>query len=107
MQTKLRSEIAKTQREVENAESLTSEYQTTEGDIEEKRRRIERIHNDMAAAKYDERLAEKNNSIREMDLRRDALHAEMQTLNLQAQIRAKYEVKRDELKSKESELKNR
>ena len=105
IKTKLRGDITKAEREIENAEGLTAEYKSTEDDIEEKRRRIERIRSEFATSKYEERLLEKTNAIREMELRREALHSEMQVLNMQADVRARFDIKREELKGKEAELK--
>ena len=60
----------------------------------------------MTNAKYEDRIAEKTNSIRQLELRRDTLHSEMTLLNKQANTRAKFDLQRNELKSKETELQN-
>ena len=105
-QATLRTNITKTQREVDNAESLTSECKTTEADIEEKQRRIQRCQDDIKAGRFEERINEKTSKTRELDSRRAALFEEFEVLSGQAEIRAKLELKREELRTKETELKN-
>lgn len=105
-QATLRTSIAKTQREVDNAESLTSECKAVEADIEDKQRRIERIQDDLKTARFDERINEKNVKLRELEIRRSALFDEIELLSGQAEARAKLELKREDLRAKETELKN-
>jgi DNA repair protein RAD50 len=77
-----------------------------QSDIEEKKARLEKIKADVKAAKYEERLEEKSLKARELDDRRNALTREIRTLSSQADIRAKLDIKRTELKRKSADVKN-
>jgi DNA repair protein RAD50 len=77
-----------------------------QGDVEEKQRRLEKARGDIKASNYDEKISEKASKGRAMEEQRDDLNAEVRTLSLQADSRARLDLKRDELKSKNNELKN-
>ena len=102
----MRSQIHKDQREVDNAEGLTSEYKALEADIEEKESRIQRVSNDIRSAKYEERINEQTILRQELVVRSEALQAENEELSKQAGERTALEMKREELKRKETDLKN-
>ncbi|PSR71740.1 hypothetical protein PHLCEN_2v12388 [Hermanssonia centrifuga] len=104
--TNLNNQISTTEREVDAAAGLSSRLRTFEVDIEEKQSRIQKIEDEMKAANYDERLGEKNTKIRNMELKRDELNAEVLTLSQQAESRARLELKREESRARTSELKN-
>ncbi len=104
--TNLSNQISTTEREVDAAAGLSSRLRTFEVDIEEKQNRIQKIEDEMKAANYDERLGEKNTKIRNMELKRDELNAEVLTLSQQAESRARLDLKREELRARTSELKN-
>jgi DNA repair protein RAD50 len=86
--------------------TLTTEIRTLQGDMEEKRRRLEKSKGDIKTSNYDERISEKTSKARAMEEQRDNLSAEIRMLSLQADSRARLDLKRDELKSKQNELKN-
>lgn len=86
--------------------SLTTEIRTLHGDMEEKRRRLDKAKEDIKASNYDERIAEKTSKARSVEDQRDDLNNELRSLNLQADSRAKLDLKRDEQKSKSNEMKN-
>jgi DNA repair protein RAD50 len=86
--------------------SLTTEIRTLQGDMEEKKRRMDKAREDIKAANYEERIAEKTSKARGFEEQRDDLNAEFRSLNLQADSRARLDLKRDEMKSKKNELKN-
>ena len=54
----------------------------------------------MKSTNYDERIAEKVARARTMEDRRDELNAEIRSLSLQADSRARFDIKRSEVKSK-------
>ena len=79
---------------------------TLHADIEEKKARIEKIKVDMKSANYDERVAERVGKARTMEDRRDELNSEIRSLSLQADSRARFDIKRSELKSKQGDIRN-
>lgn len=85
---------------------MTSELRTLVGDFEEKKARLDKVKNDIDASGYDAKLAEKQSKSRNMEDRRDALNTEIRTLSLQADSRARLDLKRAEVKTKTADIKN-
>ena len=55
---------------------------------------------------YDEKIAEKSSKARALEDQREHLNAEIRTLSLQADSRARLDIKRAEMKSKKNETQN-
>lgn len=106
LQTSLQTKIRDTELEVEAAQALTAELRTLKADIEEKEHRIKKSRAEIAQAKYEERLAEKNNKAKGLELKREELNAELGKTSAQAEARARLDLKRTELKTKSGEVKN-
>jgi DNA repair protein RAD50 len=87
-------------------ETLTSELHTLTGDMEEKKARLKKVKSDMKSSNYEAKLAEKLAKARNMDEQRDKLNAESRTLGMQADSRAKLDLKRTEFKTKTADVKN-
>jgi len=87
-------------------QGLASELRTLAGDIEEKKSRLEKIKEDIKAGNFDERLGEKAAKARSMEDQRDALNTELRSLSLQADSRARLDLKRAEMRSKTLDTKN-
>lgn len=77
-----------------------------QADIEEKERRIASIKEEIKAGNFEQRLGEMHAKSRNMESRRDELTAEIRTLSLQADARARLDLKRAEVKSKTAETQN-
>jgi DNA repair protein RAD50 len=75
-------------------------------DIEGKGGRIQKLKDDMVAAKHDDRIADLNGRIRAMEDQRDNLTLEIRTLSLQSDLRAKLTLHQRDLASKEREMRN-
>jgi DNA repair protein RAD50 len=58
----------------------------------------------MGVAKYDARLAEQTEKAKGLEEQREALNRELRTLSTQADARAKLDLKRGEVKSKNGEI---
>ncbi|KAL1950585.1 hypothetical protein VTO73DRAFT_5709 [Trametes versicolor] len=101
----LQTKISDAEREVDAARLLTSRLADLSADIEEKRRRLEKAREDLRNASFDEKIAEKNSKGRQLDLRRDELNAELRSLSLQADSRAKLDLHRAQVKTKDTEIK--
>ncbi|KAH7885017.1 ALG6, ALG8 glycosyltransferase family-domain-containing protein [Phlebopus sp. FC_14] len=98
--------ISRAESSVEMMQGLASELRTLAGDIEEKKLRLEKIKGDIKAANFDERLSERAAKARSMEDKRDTLNTELRGLSLQADARARLDLKRAEMKSKKTEVKN-
>jgi len=96
--------IADAERKVENQQSLPSQLKSLQADIEEKKTRLTKIKNEMGSAKYDAQLADRTEKAKVMEERREALNTEIRTLSLQADSRAKLDLKRGEVRSKNKEI---
>jgi DNA repair protein RAD50 len=103
-QAQRQSSINEAERKVESQQSLPSQLKTLEGDIEEKRKRLTKIKTDMGTANHDAKLAEKTEQAKSLEAQRDALNRELRTLSIQADSRAKLDLKRAEVKSKNGEI---
>jgi DNA repair protein RAD50 len=60
----------------------------------------------MKSSNYEEKLAEKISKGRNMEDRRDTLNTELRRLGLQADARAKLDLKRTEFRTKTADVKN-
>ncbi|CCM03496.1 uncharacterized protein FIBRA_05630 [Fibroporia radiculosa] len=98
--------VSEAENEVDQAEALTSQLRALQADMDEKSRRVEKSKTDIKAGNFDQRLSDANAKGRSMEMKRDELTAEIRTLSLQADARARLDLKRAELKSKSSDLNN-
>ncbi|KAG2155166.1 P-loop containing nucleoside triphosphate hydrolase protein [Suillus bovinus] len=98
--------IAKAESSVDTMQGLASELRTLAGDIEEKKLRLEKIKADIQSGNFDERLNAKAAKARNMEDQRDTLNTELRGLSLQAESRARLDLKRAEMRSKTSDTKN-
>ncbi|KAL0961152.1 hypothetical protein HGRIS_006124 [Hohenbuehelia grisea] len=111
--THLRDNIAKNQSSINTAEksleasdSVQSELRALVAELEEKRSRLSKTKTTIQSANYEVRLAEKTAKSKGLEDQRDTLNAEFRILNMQADSRAKLDLKRSELRTKTGELKN-
>ena len=74
--------------------------------MEEKKTRLEKVKSDMKSSNYEVKFAEKLTKGRRMEDQRDKLNVEIRTLSLQADARARLDLKRTELKTKRADVKN-
>jgi len=98
--------IRRTERQLEDEKSIQSELSLLQGDIEEKKSRLKKLRSDFSGASYDLRLQEKIDKGKRLEETREKLNMEIRTLSLQADSRARLDVKRAEVKSKTNEASN-
>ncbi|KAG6379376.1 P-loop containing nucleoside triphosphate hydrolase protein [Boletus reticuloceps] len=98
--------ISKAESAVETMQGLASELRTLCGDIEEKKLRLEKVKKDIKEANFEERLSKRTSNARVMEDKRDSLNAELRSLSLQADTRARLDLKRSEVRSRTLEVKN-
>ncbi|KAJ6559188.1 hypothetical protein DFH09DRAFT_921753 [Mycena vulgaris] len=101
---KHQSELALSERQLDAIQNLPAELRTLTDDIEEKQNRLAKVQLEIAAAKYDDRLDEKIASTKLLEEQRDALNSEFKSLNMQADSRAKLDLHRNDVKSKNAEI---
>ncbi|THH19195.1 hypothetical protein EW146_g1924 [Bondarzewia mesenterica] len=104
--SKLQSDLNTAEETIEASQMLDADLDTLLADIDGKRARIEKSQAELVTVKYDERFSELVNRSRALEDKRDSLNDELRTLSLQAESRAKLDLKQSELKSKSSDLKN-
>ena len=105
LKAELQSSINSAERRLEDQQTLSSDLRTLQGDVEEKKTRVEKLKNDIRSADYDARLAEKTDKARSLEEERENLSGEIRKLSLQADSRAKLDLTRKEIKSKNTEIK--
>ena len=91
---------------LDQTSSLTTDIRTLQGDIEEKKRRLDKVRQEIRDANYDEKIAERGSKARALEDQREDLNGEIRTLSLQADSRARLDIKRAEMKSKKNEMQN-
>ncbi|KIM89254.1 hypothetical protein PILCRDRAFT_218441 [Piloderma croceum F 1598] len=98
--------ITTTEEKLDATETLSGELHTLIGDIDEKKARLEKVKSSMESSNYEEKLAEKISKGRNLEDRRDKLNTELRRLGLQADARAKLDLKRAEFRTKTADVKN-
>lgn len=79
---------------------------TLAGDIDEKKSRIEKLKSDLKTLQYESKSTEKNAKRVKLDERREELNQEIRSLSLQADSRARLDLKRSSLKTDSAKVKN-
>ena len=102
----MRNQVDKDQCELDDAKGLASKYKTVKADLEEKENCIQRDREEFKDAKYDERIRDHTTKRQELTTRHYALTDEMGTITKQAQDLSDLDHTQNELKRKESGLKN-
>ncbi|KAL4080977.1 P-loop containing nucleoside triphosphate hydrolase protein [Scleroderma citrinum] len=105
-QRERQASITKAESSLMTMQGLTSDLRTLIGDIEEKKARLEKIKGEMKSANFDEQLSERAAKARNLEDKRDVLNTELRSLSLQADVRARLDLKRAEMRSKKTENKN-
>ena len=94
------------ERTLENQLDLSSQLQSLQSDIEDKKVRLTKTKTEIAAAQYESKLNEKTTKGRLLEETREQLNAEIRSLSLQADSRAKLNLARGDIKNKKSEISN-
>lgn len=107
-QTERSRQVSQTSRQLamEKVSSVAAEIAAIKDEILDKTGRISRISKDIAAADYDKHMNEKQKDIKNLESERDDLNTEFRSLNSQADARAELGLKKKEVKTKTTEIKN-
>ncbi|KAF8505241.1 hypothetical protein BU17DRAFT_57979 [Hysterangium stoloniferum] len=98
--------VMKDEADLDAAQTLAGDLQRLASDMEDKQARLEKMQADFSTANYNVRLEEKVKRIGELEVQRNSLNGEFRTLSSQADTRAKFDLKRAEVKSKAQDIKN-
>lgn len=102
----LQTAITDAEAKIDVSQTLPAELRTIQTDIAAKRERLDALRAEARGAKFDERLAERVAQARALEAKRDALNGEIRTLSLQADTRARLDLKRTEVRNKSAEVEN-
>lgn len=91
----------------ESVESVGLYINTLAVEIQDKKDRLEKLRATVASANYEARLVEFTKTGRGFEERREELNVELQSLTLQADTRARLDLKRTEIKTKSVEVQNK
>lgn len=106
LQSTLQASISNAETKIDESQTLPAELRTIQTDITDKRARLEVLRGEARAARFDERLAERVAQARTLEAKRDALNGEIRALSLQADTRARLDLKRAEVRNKRAEVEN-
>jgi len=94
------------ERTLENQLDLSSQLQSLQNDIEDKKARLTKTKTEIAAAQYESKLNEKTAKGKRLEEAREELNTEIRILSLQADARAKLNLARGDIKNKKGEISN-
>ena len=98
--------MAEEDAKLDAAQGLTNELHHLAADMEDKKSRLKKLQDDFATTDYTAKLEEKARRSRELQDQKDALNGEFMSLNLQADSRARLDLKRAEVRTKTQDVKN-
>ncbi|KAG6912426.1 hypothetical protein DXG01_014688, partial [Tephrocybe rancida] len=96
--------IKKDEVKLENLLIVPAQLKTLQGDMEEKKARLNKHKTDMGAAQYDARLTEIVGKAKGLEEERELLNNELRTLGLQSDVRAKLNLAKEDIKNKGAEI---
>lgn len=105
-QDRVKSEIDEVIVQIDNSRSGESDILVHKQKIQEAETRLATSTEELKKAAIDETVASKNRELRQLEAKRDELHAEISGLNTQADTRAKLALKRSDAAKKEEILQN-
>ncbi|KAG6830973.1 hypothetical protein H0H87_006624 [Tephrocybe sp. NHM501043] len=98
--------IKKDELKLESLLTIPSQLKTLQGDMDEKKARLNKHKNDMGSARYDARLTEVVGKAKGLEEQRELLNSELRTLGLQSDVRAKLNLAKEDIKNKGADILN-
>ncbi|PBK97431.1 hypothetical protein ARMGADRAFT_987149 [Armillaria gallica] len=95
-----RKKIKEDEKFLDSSENYEIELSTMKDNIEDKKRRLEKLKKSLNDADYDGQLAEKATQAQGLEYQRETLGGELTSLSNQAEARVALDLKRGEVKSK-------
>ena len=105
-QSELTKSIQSTESEIDNSSAVERTLSDLRAQISDKKARIDKIKSEIRTSAFEERDAEATGKVKRLEDSREALNAELRKLSLQADERAKLDVKRGEVRGREGEMKS-
>ncbi|KAK0201991.1 hypothetical protein DFS33DRAFT_1037614 [Desarmillaria ectypa] len=109
--TSLQEQIAERRKKIrvdelflDSSENYEIELSTMKDNIEDKRRRLEKLKKSLNESDYDGQLAEKVTQAQGLEHQRESLSGELTSLSNQAEARVALDLKRGEVKSKTADM---
>lgn len=84
--------------------SVDADISVLQNDISAVETRRDNLEQEVQQAHYDEQIRDRIATIRQKEVERDKLNAELSALNLQADTRAQLSIKRSEVESKKAQV---
>jgi DNA repair protein RAD50 len=105
-QSQRSTSISAAEAKLDALQNLTYKQRSLNSTMKEKRALLENAQSELNDLNYDLVMAEKMAKSRELELRREELNREITSLSLQADSRARLDLKRREKQSKQTEMSN-
>ncbi|KAG6818307.1 hypothetical protein H0H93_006082, partial [Arthromyces matolae] len=104
LQAERQRAIKRDERKLESLLTIPSQLKTLQGDMDEKRTHLTNHKTNTSAAQYDTRLTELTNQAKGLEDQREILNQELRTLGLQSDVRAKFTLAKEDIKSKGADI---
>lgn len=88
----------------DSVSSVDADLSVLENDLEASEQRHKKLDDEISNAKYDEQIRKRGDVIRQKELEKDRINAELSALNRQADTRAQLSIKRTEIESKTAQV---
>lgn len=88
----------------DSVSSVDADISVLANDIEASEQRRDRLDEEIRNANYDVQMRERGSAIRQKELEKDKINAELSALNRQADTRAQLSIKRSEVESKTAQV---
>ncbi|KAJ3521830.1 hypothetical protein NMY22_g12151 [Coprinellus aureogranulatus] len=96
--------IRSTERQLDAQSGLEITLRQTQEEIKDKRSRVDKVKSDISEGRHDEKIQQKAEQARRLEDKRESLLEESRVLSMQADSRAKLDLKRAEIKAKNAEI---
>ena len=103
-QDAIRKLIEESESTLDKGRLLPRELSAAQSELQDKASRIEKIRDEIKDTKYDIRIQDISNRMKELEEQREVLNTDLKNLSLQADARAKLDIKRTDLKKKTQNL---
>lgn len=106
LEANLRKSITADEARLDEAGTLATDLRRVSADVEEKRAKVALMKAELEGHGFDKQLEEKTRAIRRLEDERERISTELTSISLQADTRAKLDLKREESRRKDREIKD-
>ena len=104
MKANLRKSITADEAALDEARTLATDLRRVSADVHEKKTKVALMKAELEGHGFDKRLEEKTRAIRRLEDERERINTELTSISLQADTRAKLDLKREESRRKDREI---